>query len=213
MKTDELIQLLASDAAAVPQRVWRGRYAAALGIGAAGAAALMLTLLGLRPDMAEAWKLPMFWVKLVFPLALMTAALLAVSRLARPGVPLGRVPAGLLAPVAVMWLLAAVSLVNAPPDERAALLLGETWKTCPGYITLLSVPVFAAAFWVMKTLAPTRLALAGAASGLLGGTLGASIYALHCPEMGAPFLGVWYVLGMLIPAAAGALLGPRLLRW
>jgi hypothetical protein len=27
------------------------------------------------------------------------------------------------------------------------------------------------------------------------------------------FLGLWYVIGMLIPAAAGALLGPRLLRW
>jgi hypothetical protein len=31
--------------------------------------------------------------------------------------------------------------------------------------------------------------------------------------MAAPFIGFWYLLGMLIPAAAGALLGPRLLRW
>ena len=43
--------------------------------------------------------------------------------------------------------------------------------------------------------------------------MGALVYTLHCPEMEAPFLAVWYLLGMLIPAAAGALLGPRLLRW
>jgi hypothetical protein len=31
--------------------------------------------------------------------------------------------------------------------------------------------------------------------------------------MQAPFLAIWYLLGMLIPTALGALLGPRLLRW
>jgi hypothetical protein len=31
--------------------------------------------------------------------------------------------------------------------------------------------------------------------------------------MEALFIGFWYVIGMLIPAAAGALLGPRVLRW
>jgi hypothetical protein len=39
------------------------------------------------------------------------------------------------------------------------------------------------------------------------------VYAFHCPELAAPFLGVWYVLGMLIPAALGALIGPRVLHW
>jgi hypothetical protein len=39
------------------------------------------------------------------------------------------------------------------------------------------------------------------------------VYTLHCPEMTAPFLGIWYVLGMLIPTAVGAELGPSLLRW
>lgn len=65
----------------------------------------------------------------------------------------------------------------------------------------------------MRGLAPTRLALAGAASGLLAGALGALVYALHCTEIAAPFLGIWYVIGMLIPTAIGALLGPRMLRW
>ena len=65
----------------------------------------------------------------------------------------------------------------------------------------------------MKELAPTRLRLAGATAGLAAGSAAALVYCLHCPELAAPFVGFWYVLGMLIPAAAGALIGPRLLRW
>lgn len=213
MKTDQLIAWLAADATAVAPRVWRVRYAAALGIGLIGAVALMLTLLGVRPDIAEAARLPMFWVKLAFPLALAATALLAVARLSRPGVLLGRVPSALAAPVLVMWLLAAVVLSGAAPDERSALLFGETWYECMVYVTILSLPALVALLWVLKTLAPTQPVLAGAAAGLLAGALGATVYALHCPEMDAPFLGVWYLLGMLIPATLGAVAGPRLLRW
>jgi hypothetical protein len=67
--------------------------------------------------------------------------------------------------------------------------------------------------WILKDLAPTRLRWTGAGAGLAAGSLGALVYTLHCPELAAPFIGVWYLLGMLIPTAVGALLGPRLLRW
>jgi len=39
------------------------------------------------------------------------------------------------------------------------------------------------------------------------------VYTFHCPELAAPFLGTWYVLGMLIPTALGAIIGPLVLRW
>lgn len=55
-------------------------------------------------------------------------------------------------------------------------------------------------------------ALAGAASGLLAGAIATLVYCLHCPEMTAPFLAIWYVLGMASPTAPGALLGPRVRR-
>ena len=48
---------------------------------------------------------------------------------------------------------------------------------------------------------------------VLAGALGALVYALHCPEMATPFLAVWYLAGIAIPTALGAMLGPRLLRW
>jgi hypothetical protein len=106
-----------------------------------------------------------------------------------------------------------VQLSQALPAERSLMFFGATWNSCPLLIALLSAPVFVAVMWAMKGLAPTRLRLSGAAAGLLAGAVGTLIYSLHCPEMAAPFIGFWYLLGMLIPTAAGTLLGPRLLRW
>ena len=112
-----------------------------------------------------------------------------------------------------MWLLASFLLIGADFEQRHVLLFGRTSKSCPWLIALLSVPVFVAVIWAMKGLAPTRLRVAGGAAGLAAGAVGALIYCLHCPEMAAPFIGTWYLLGMLIPTAAGAVLGPRLLHW
>ena len=213
MKTDDLISMLASGAGSVESDVLRRRYTVALGWGAFGTTLLMTILLGVRPDLAETAWLPMFWVKLAFPAALLAGALMAAIRLSRPGVQLGRVPAALAAPVLAIWLLAAVVLLAAAPEQYDQLIFGDTWIACLFNIPLLSVPLFIAALWAIKGLAPTRLALAGAAAGLMSGAGGALVYALHCPELDASFLAIWYVLGMLIPAVAGAMLGPRLLGW
>ena len=213
MRTDELISMLSSGVAAVEPNALQRRYVIALGWGAFGTTLLMAILLGVRPDLAEATRLPMFWVKLAFPATLLAGALVAVLRLSRPGVRLGRVPAAIAAPVLAMWLLAAVVLLGADPGERDELVLGQSAASCPFLIALLSIPLFGPVLWAMKGLAPTRLALAGAMAGLLSGAGGALVYALYCPEMAAPFIGIWYLLGMLIPTALGAMLGPRLLRW
>jgi hypothetical protein len=213
MKTDDLVTMLATGVEPVESAVTARRYALALGWGTLGATLLMATLLGVRADLGAAVRLPMFWLKLGFPLCLAVAALYAATRLSRPGVRLGRVPAALAAPVIVIWLMAAYTLTTAAPDDRLALMLGQTWAVCSLLIAMLSLPVFAGTLWAMKGLAPTRPALAGAAAGLLAGAVATAVYALHCPEMAAPFLATWYLLGMAIPAVVGALLGPRLLRW
>jgi hypothetical protein len=213
MRTDDLVAMLAAGAVAVEPGAAARRYATALGWGAFGAVLLMAILLGVRPDLGQAARLPMFWMKLAFPASLAAGALYAAARLSRPGVRLGSVPAALVAPVLAMWLLAAYVLATANAGEREALIFGGTWIVCPLLVALLSLPVFVAAMWAMQGLAPTRLELAGAAAGMLAGASGALIYALHCPEMEAPFLAIWYLLGMLIPTLVGAAAGPRLLRW
>ena len=213
MKTDQLISMLANGAEAVDPQVLRRRYALAMGSGALAAAVLMMAVLGVQPDLGLAARLPMFWIKLAFPALILAGALLATVRLSRPGARIGRVPAVIAAPVLALWSLSAVVLVNAAPGELQALLFGSSWLECPISVAALSAPLFLALLWAMKGLAPTRPALAGAAVGLLSGAGAALVYALHCTETSAAFIGIWYVLGMLMPAALGALIGRRVLRW
>ena len=65
----------------------------------------------------------------------------------------------------------------------------------------------------MRGLAPTRLLLAGLVAGGCAGGLGAAVYAFACTETSAPFLAIWYTLGMALAAGLGAVAGSRLLRW
>ncbi|MFN9472462.1 DUF1109 domain-containing protein [Acidovorax sp.] len=213
MKTDELIQLLATDAGPVPARDIERRFAVASLAGIAGAAVLMAAVFGVRHDLVQTMGLPMFWTKLVFAAALAAAGVALLRRMARPGMAVGRMAALVAVPPLVLWGMAAGALSQVDPAERMALVLGSTWRSCPFNIALLSVPAFIASFWALKGAAPTRLAWAGAGAGLLSGSLGALVYALHCPEMASPFIAVWYLAGMALPTALGAVLGPRLLRW
>jgi hypothetical protein len=213
MNTDDLARMLATGAAPVDPRASVRRLALAVGAGALVAAIVMTTWLGLRATLVQDAGLPMLWIKFAFVINLALAGWVAALRLARPGTKLARVPSAIVAPVLVMWVLAAIALGGAEAPRRTELILGQTWTACPLNIAVLALPVFVAALWGMKGLAPTRLRLAGAAAGLLAGATGAVVYTFHCPELAAPFLGIWYVLGMLIPVALGALIGPRVLRW
>jgi hypothetical protein len=213
MHTDQLVTMLAQGAEPVARRASGRRFAAALLAGSVAAVVLMLALLGLRPDLREAVRDAMFWVKLGVPALLLVAGLVACTRLGRPGLRVGSAGAVLLLPVAVIWLLAAFALDSAPASARVALVLGDSSAACVASIALLATPTFIAVFWAMQGLAPTRPALAGAFSGLVAGAAGALVYSWHCPEMAAPFIATWYLLGIAGPAVVGALLGPVLLRW
>lgn len=213
MKTDDLIAALAADLAPVDAARTDRLFLAKLAAAALLAMSLMLVWLGPRPDIEAAARLPMFWIKLALPAALGVGALVALRRLGYPGMRLSRAPLGMAAPVVIVWAMAAAALLAAAPGERLALVLGQTWIECPLTVAVLSIPALALALWSVRGLAPTRLKLAGAAAGLFAGAAGALAYALHCPEMEAPFLAVWYLLGMLIPAGVGAMLGERFLRW
>jgi hypothetical protein len=213
MKTDALIDLLATGPVEVRGRLVTRRFGLALAAGGLLVFVEMVAWLGVRPDLGEVMATPAMWIKLAFVLAATAGALWVSVRLARPGLKPGAAWVALLAPFLLIWALAGAQMSMAPPGERLDLFFGLTWAECPWCIAILSMPAFALSIWAMRGLAPTRLRLAGASAGLLSGTLAASIYTLHCPEMSAPFVGFWYVLGMLIPTAVGALIGPRLLRW
>ena len=213
MKTDDLIGLLANGVQPVPRRAATRRLGFALLAGLPLAALFMLTQFGLRRDLVQAMFWPMLWMKILFPFFIAWGGFLLAQRLARPGARVGLAWLVVAAPVLLIWAMGATSWFGAPSGERMALLLGATSQTCVFSIGLISAPVFVAGLIAMKGLAPTRPAVAGAAVGALAGGAGAAVYALHCPEIAAPFLAVWYVLGMLVPVVLGAALGPRLFRW
>ena len=213
MKTDDLLQLLAADTLPVQRNAAPRRLMLALVAGLPLAGAIMLMDYGVRRDIGPAMLLPMFWVKLLFPVVLCGGAFVALQRLARPGARPGASWLGIAVPVLLLWLLACAVLATAPADTRAGLVLGQTWRSCSLSIAWIALPVFVAVCMALRSLAPTRPAWAGACAGAMAGGAGAAVYALHCPELQAPFLAVWYVLGIALPVAVGALLGPRLLRW
>jgi hypothetical protein len=213
MKTDDLISLLARQAQPVDRRAPARRFGFALLCGLASATVLMAVFLGVRPDLRQVIPMPIFWLRLGFAVAVGAGALVVTLRLSRPGVRVGAGWMGLSLPIAAAWIASAVIVLGAPADDRLPLILGHTWKICSTIIAVLSLPSFAAMLWAVRSMAPVRLRLAGASAGMLAGATAAVAYCLHCPEMAPPFWSVWYLLGMLAPAALGALLGPRVLRW
>jgi hypothetical protein len=213
VKTEQLIMLLSTNAGAVEHDAVIRRIGVAVGIGAVGALALLLAIYGANPELHSYLSLPAFWLKIVFAAGLFASGTAVLARLAQPGAPVGMSKWLVAAPVIVMWLLAIVTLTDTEPGFRSQLVWGSSWRVCPFNIALLSLPAFIASLWALKQLAPTRLRLAGGASGLVAGALGALVYGLHCPELATPFLGVWYVIGVLIPTLVGMAIGPKVLRW
>ena len=213
MKTDDLIGMLATGVDPVKRHSTTRRLVWALAAGVSLGVAIMLIGYGVRRDLVQAMFWPMLWVKILFPFFVAWGAFVVTQRLARPGVRVGLAWVAVAAPVILVWLLGLQAWMTAPAGERMPLMMGQSWRSCVISISLISAPSFIASFIALKGLAPTRPALAGAAAGALAGGAGATVYALHCTEIGAPFLAVWYVAGILVPVLLGAVLGPRLLRW
>ncbi|RXZ32360.1 DUF1109 domain-containing protein [Oxalobacteraceae bacterium CAVE-383] len=213
MKTHELVSMLAAGVEASDPLTLEKRFGLALSLSLLGTIALLVTVYGIRSDMPQMLVTPMFWIKLLFPLAMLGAALQLAASLSRPGGRAGFAWIGLGLPLATIWIAGALYVAAAPSELRLGLVLGRSWRVCVINIVLLSMPTFIAMFWAIKGLAPTRPGRVGALAGLVAGAQGVLIYTLYCTEMAVPFWGIWYALGMLAPTVAGGFLGRRLLHW
>lgn len=213
MNTDQLIEALARDTAPVPRHAVGRRLAVGIALGAIGTVLLIALWLGFNPQLDSAMRHYSFWVKWGYTLSLGLCAVVATTRLARPD-------SGRLGWLWVMALpvvsLAAIGIFEmsrVPPAQWLAMWLGTSWSECSSIVFLLSLPIFAGMLWSFRRLAPTRLRAAGATAGLTAGAWAATLYCLHCPEVSAIFVLTWYTLGIGLAALAGAVLGPRLMRW
>lgn len=213
MKTDELIDLLSRSASPVKRDAVPARTALVAIAGALTAFVILVAWLGVRPDLAEAASGRTYWMKTLYTFGIGVAGFTLVERLSRPGAK-GR-PGWFIAGVSATIIIgiAAYQLMLTPTEDMRAALMGSSWDKCPWRILVLALPGLAAVLLTMRRFAPTRPALAGMAAGLLTGGIAATVYGLHCQEVAAPFVAIWYSVGMLLSAFVGAVVGSRLLRW
>jgi hypothetical protein len=213
VRTEDLIEALAAETPATPGGFVRRRIGlAALG-GALAALAVLMMWLGPRPDLALAMGGVSFWIKLGYAATLAAAGGVLADRLARPGAGPGWRWLLAAAPVMILAVIATMASAGETPGQMHQAMMGHSSRLCPWRILALASPVFVAALWAFRRLAPTQLAQAGFAAGLLAGGVGASVYGLACDETAPLFVLVWYTAGIAACAGIGALLGPRLLRW
>src|ERR1700761_2964961 len=212
MRTDDLIADLSGRLEPVRQGALTRMLLVAVVAGLIGSAILMLSTIGLRHDFARAIVSFGMWTKLVYTFVIAIFGFWLVGRAGRPGADVTLPARILFLPVLAIGLLAVAQLA-APGADMPGLILGHSSRVCAFLVTFTALPTLAATFWALKRMAPTRLTQAGLGAGLFAGAVGAFVYSFHCTEGSAPFIGIWYSLGILMTTAIGGLLGGRYLRW
>lgn len=210
MKTKDFIDFLATDAGPEPAFNVSLKFRTALLAGLAASLGIGMMANG-NASPAILWVVR--WYKVAYALSILACGWFMVTQLARP---ISRIAKPLWALALVVLVMAGFGVstwVAAPADQVSALFLGQTWQVCSLLILAFSLPALAAALWALRTLAPTRLRLAGFAAGIFAGAQGALGYAVICPEESFLFVAVWYTLGIALSALLGMLLGPKVLRW
>lgn len=210
--TDVLVEQLVSELRPVPRAPVATRLAAGVIVGAAISVALLIFLVGARPDLADVLHSARFWAKAAYMVATAGLSLFVAARMARPG---SNTNIAWILPIPLLiYSPAAVSeLINTAPAQWIPLLLGHGWQRCTWLVLVLSIPIYAGLWWAFRSFAPTRMEAAGAVTGLCASAIAAVIYCLHCPTDTAVFALVWYTLAFAIAGIAGRLLGRSLLHW
>lgn len=211
METKELIRLLAADGDPATRAPAARRLGPAALLGLLASSLLALALIG--PVSAQLMQSPAMAIKLAFGLAVVATGAWLSARLARPAAPTRFAGHALVTVFVAIALMGLASWWAAPAEQRMALLMGHSWRSCPFNLAALSVPALLACLWALRGLAPVRPRLAGLAAGLMAGGLGTLGYSLACTEQGTPFIAAWYSVGIVLSGGLGALLGPRALRW
>lgn len=174
---------------------------------------VLLLLIGLRQDLLLATGSNIFWIKIVFPSLLTGLATLAWWSSLHPGYRFKVACLIAAACVGVYWVTSLAVVLPTDSQTWNAELWGNTWLECMAYIAYLSIPMSLCLVWITRRYGVLQPAWSGFLCGLVAGTAAAALYSLHCREPGLLFLGSWYLLGALVPAVLGAILGPSLLAW
>jgi hypothetical protein len=212
MRTDDLVLLLAADA----RRVTNPPPVAALSLLAIGlAAAIMIFLIGYgaRGDIDEQTAMVATGAKIAFTGLLILAGVRGALLLMSPEGSRTTAFMWLAAPALMLALLVAVEFALLGAVGAGARAIGGSAPKCVVSVTGLSLAPLAAFLAGLRRGAPVQPRIAGALAGVAAGGIGATLYAFHCIEDSALFLGLWYGAGVILVTALGSFLGPRVLRW
>lgn len=214
MKTEQLIDMLNTNVEPVDRRLFARKLRIALAAGSLVALVAALLILGVRPDLKSADALGFLLFKLAFAVSVVGVASLYLMKVVRPGGEQKTHSLLVLAPFGIIAVLAALSLGNAPSSHWRTMVVGDMWLECLLSIPIIATLPFAVIVWSVRRFAtPTDLTRTGAFVGLVAGGVSAMGYALHCMDDSLPFVALWYGGTIALCTLAGALLGPRLLRW
>ncbi len=213
MKTDELIDVLSTNVEPVdPRRITRNLQIAIIA-GLSLALVSGIAALGIRWDVRDPGAFGFLVLKVAFGVAVTILGSHYLLKHARPG---GEMRSRILltgVPFVAVMALAGASLISAPASHWDNMVMGERWLECLLSIPVIAVAPFAVIMWAVQKAAPTNLTRTGALVGLVAGGVSAIAYALHCTDDSLPFVALWYGGTIVLCTLAGALTGPRLLRW
>ncbi|MFZ5679154.1 MAG: DUF1109 domain-containing protein [Pseudomonadota bacterium] len=213
MKTDDLVAMLSTSVEPVDRMLVVRTVGIAVAAASVLAFAIMLIGLGIRPDLITVRAFMFLLLKLAFTVGVVGVASVYLTRLARPGGERKTSSIMVAMPFLAIVLLAAMSLAFAPSSYWDKMIVGDQWLECLLSIPIIAILPFAITIWAVRRAAPTDLARTGAFAGLISGGVSAMAYALHCTDDSLPFVAVWYGGTIALCTFAGAILGPRLLRW
>jgi hypothetical protein len=210
--SDALIAELVGDLEPVkPLRFGPGLAAV---LGAAGlSAAVLIALLGVRPDWVLGSAEPMHLVATGLFGGLGLAASVTVIVMGRPQV--GNDHSGwrwAAAMAALLPLAALIVAIERGHEAMAApaMALGAECLVLGG---LASLSVFAVLTLWLRRGAPTAPGRAGLVAGVAAGAFGSFAVSLHCPDNDIVHIGIWHAASVVVMAAVGRAVIPRLVRW
>lgn len=149
-ETEDVIDSLVRDLKPVPRHALERRFALAILPALAVSLLLMLIVVGLRTDMAQALMLPVFWIKSAYNALLAIAAFAAVYRLSRPDGSEGRFFGIAAAIILALAVMAVIQLALSPAASYPVLVLGSSALHCPLLIFAFAMPILIANTWVLR---------------------------------------------------------------
>ncbi len=181
----------------------------------AAAAALIITLLGIRQEYQELTSASIIlWKPFVFLLASLSGLLL-INDISRPNGTLKKIHFAPMALALILFAVTALWQLKPMSGNEILLTLFESGSaSCLKTISAVAAIIFTAMWllWLRKTASfyPSTL---GALGGFCAGCLAALAYSLHCDRDMTPYIALYYFTPIISLTFIGSVIGKRRLNW